>query len=139
MTPRRTRAWLGVAVIGVALVVSGTNVVAVTGHGPSSSFGTATNGSITVDVSLNAAATADGRTVTGPPRIDPSLDGPPTDPDSDGNYEDLNGNGRTDFDDVVVLFEYIDDPAVTDHVSVYDFNMNGRVDYDDIITLFEEV
>jgi len=29
----------------------------------------------------------------------------PTDPDGDGLYEDLNGNGRIDFNDIVTQFE----------------------------------
>lgn len=74
-----------------------------------------------------------------PPQIDPSLAGPPTDPDGDGQFEDLNGNGGFDFDDIVVLFEHILDPAVTDHVEAYDFNNNNRIDFDDIVALFKEI
>jgi PKD repeat protein len=64
--------------------------------------------------------------------------GPPTDPDNDGLYEDLNGNGQVDFDDIVTLFESAGDPAVQDNSDRYDFNGNGRFDFDDIVTLFEE-
>ncbi|WP_435065511.1 right-handed parallel beta-helix repeat-containing protein [Halobaculum sp. EA56] len=63
----------------------------------------------------------------------------PTDPDGDGRFEDLNGNGRVDFDDVVVLFRNLANPAVTDNVDAYDFNDNGRIDYNDIVTLFGEL
>lgn len=29
----------------------------------------------------------------------------PTDPDNDGLYEDINGNGRKDFNDIIMLFQ----------------------------------
>jgi PKD repeat protein len=32
---------------------------------------------------------------------------PPTDPDGDGVFEDVNGNGQLDFDDIVELFQEI--------------------------------
>ncbi|WP_440990241.1 thermonuclease family protein [Haloarchaeobius baliensis] len=63
----------------------------------------------------------------------------PTDPDDDGVYEDLNGNGQLDFEDVVVFFEHREEDAIQDYVDSYDFNDNGRVDFDDITTLFEEI
>jgi len=63
----------------------------------------------------------------------------PTDPDGDGEYEDLNGNGRLDSEDVVLLFQNKDSEAVTDNADAYDFNDNGRIDFDDINELFEEL
>jgi protocatechuate 3,4-dioxygenase beta subunit len=65
--------------------------------------------------------------------------GVPTDPDGDGQFEDMDGNGRLGFNDVVVYFEHIFDDSVQDHAAAYDFNGNGRVDFDDIVKLFEEV
>lgn len=57
--------------------------------------------------------------------------------DGDGLYEDLNGNGRLDFDDVTTLFEYIDilggHPLVA---ACFDFNRNGRLDFADVVALF---
>jgi PKD repeat protein len=57
--------------------------------------------------------------------------------DGDGLYEDLNGNGRLDFDDVTTLFEYIDilggHPLVA---ACFDFNHNGRLDFADVVALF---
>ena len=57
--------------------------------------------------------------------------------DGDGLYEDLNGNGRLDFDDVTTLFENIDilggHPLVA---SCFDFNRNGRLDFADVVALF---
>ncbi|WP_435065509.1 CARDB domain-containing protein [Halobaculum sp. EA56] len=63
----------------------------------------------------------------------------PTDPDLDGRLEDVNGNGRVEFDDVVELLENLNDPAVTEHPAAFDFNGNGRLDYDDVVTLFRDV
>jgi parallel beta-helix repeat protein len=63
----------------------------------------------------------------------------PTDPDEDGIYEDINGNCRKDFNDVVLFFNYLE--WVPDHepITSFDFNGNGRIDFNDIIKLFEEL
>lgn len=62
----------------------------------------------------------------------------PTDPDGDGEYEDMNGNGETDFDDMVTYFNDMDEPYIRNNVSKYDFNANGGIDFDDLIELFEQ-
>jgi PKD repeat protein len=71
----------------------------------------------------------------------PTLTQAPTDPDRDGLYEDINGNGEIDYDDIVEFFWNMD--WVTGNTAVgiipYDFNGNGYLDYDDIVLLFEEV
>ncbi|WP_435345941.1 hypothetical protein [Haloarchaeobius sp. HRN-SO-5] len=64
--------------------------------------------------------------------------GTPTDPDGDGDYEDVNGNGRLDFDDVVVLSNNLDATTITDYTNAFDFNSNGQIDPDDVTTLFDE-
>ncbi|WP_435065508.1 dockerin type I domain-containing protein [Halobaculum sp. EA56] len=76
-------------------------------------------------------------TVGAPPAV--VDDARPTDPDGDGRFEDLNGNGRVDFNDVVVMFQRFDDPDVSEYPAAYDFNGNGRVDFDDVVTLFEQL
>ena len=63
----------------------------------------------------------------------------PTDPDGDGRYEDVNGNGQVDYDDVVVLFTEKETGAVQNHPDAYDFNDNSGVDFDDIVDLAGEV
>jgi mannan endo-1,4-beta-mannosidase len=63
----------------------------------------------------------------------------PTDPDGDGTYEDLNGNGEIDFDDSVVYFENMDSAAMTDHASAYDYNANNEIDYSDLVELMKEI
>jgi PKD repeat protein len=65
----------------------------------------------------------------------------PLDPDHDGRYEDINGNGRLDFHDVVTLYQNMQ--WVRDNTEVgtdpFDFNGNGRLDYDDVVLLYYEV
>jgi len=60
----------------------------------------------------------------------------PTDPNSDGMYEDLNGNGRVDFNDVVLFFNNLEWISVQDGFGYFDFNRNGRIDFDDVVRLF---
>jgi PKD repeat protein len=64
---------------------------------------------------------------------------PPTDPDGDCIYEDLNGNGRLDFADVVLYFNQMEWIAVYEPVSAFDLNGNGRIDFADIVKLFGEI
>ena len=62
----------------------------------------------------------------------------PTDPDGDYLVEDINGNGRLDFDDVVAYYqnmEWIRQQADVG-ITPYDFNHNGRIDYDDLVLLY---
>ena len=65
----------------------------------------------------------------------------PTDPDGDDLYEDTNGNGWLDYDDVVIYYENMQ--WIRDQLDVgiepYDYNGNGRIDYDDVVLLYEEV
>jgi secreted PhoX family phosphatase len=84
--------------------------------------------------------TRSGLVVTGPSAIDSVGGGDaPTDPDNDGLYEDVNGNGRMDYDDIVLLFEQFDSDAVRMNEAAYDFNENGKLDYDDVVELYEEI
>ena len=92
-------------------------------------------------------ATVDGQTVSAiieisggaPPTVLPGLINPPTDPDGDGIYEDLNGNGRLDFADVVLYFNQMTWIAANEPVSAFDLNGNGRIDFADIVALFNEI
>ena len=63
----------------------------------------------------------------------------PGDPDGDGLFEDINGNGRIDFNDVVLFFNYLEWVAGNEQISNFDFNGNGRIDFNDIVKLFEEL
>ena len=66
---------------------------------------------------------------------------PPTDPDGDGIYEDLNGNVKIDFDDVVKYFKYVEwmRSHYASKKNFVDINKNGKIDFDDIVELFKEV
>jgi beta propeller repeat protein len=69
----------------------------------------------------------------------PSQSNPPTDPNHDGLYEDLNANNRKDFNDVVLMFNQMQWIAANEPVSAFDFNGNGRIDFNDIVKLFGEI
>ena len=56
-----------------------------------------------------------------------------------GYGEDLNGNGRRDFDDIVLLFENLDTPIIEDVAPLFDLNQSGGVDFDDVFLLFEQL
>jgi len=60
---------------------------------------------------------------------------PPTDPDADGIYEDVTGDGRVDDEDVRALSDRVGNESVTDDAVAFDGNCNGRVDYDDVVRL----
>ncbi len=78
-----------------------------------------------------------GVVAVGPP---PLRDGQaPADLDGDGHYEDANGNGRLDYDDIALLFEHMESDAVQLNEAAYDFNENGEMDYDDVVDLYEEL
>jgi len=63
----------------------------------------------------------------------------PTDPDGDGLYEDLNGNGEAGFNDVVWFFKQIDWIAENEPVSAFDFSGNGEIGFEDIVRLFKKI
>ena len=61
---------------------------------------------------------------------------PPTDTDGDGLYDDVNGNGRKDFADVVLYFNQMAWIAADEPTGAFDFNANGRIDFADVVVLF---
>ena len=63
----------------------------------------------------------------------------PTDTDADGVYDDVNGNGRKDFADVVLFFNQMVWIAGNAPVSLFDFNTNGRIDFADVVFLFSHL
>jgi hypothetical protein len=60
----------------------------------------------------------------------------PLDGDGDGRYEDLNGNGRRDFEDLVLLFNRMDWITANEPIAAFDYNGNGRIDFADVLWLF---
>ncbi|WP_152040741.1 alkaline phosphatase PhoX [Salinigranum salinum] len=101
------------------------------------------------DVDTSASLDDDaGNSIEVEPRSGVAMVGPssigssaasPTDPDGDGLYEDINGNGRVDYDDVALLFNNLESQSVTSNARAFDFNENDKLDYDDIVSLYEEV
>ena len=69
----------------------------------------------------------------------PEQSAPPTDPNREHLYKDLNGNGVIDFNDVVLYFNKMDWISEKEPVSAFDFNKNGRVDFNDIVLLFNQL
>ena len=64
---------------------------------------------------------------------------PPTDPDFDGDFEDVNGNQRRDFADVVMVFNQLNWITTNEPVVRFDFNGNGRMDFADVVLLFNTI
>ncbi|GAB3020362.1 NosD domain-containing protein [Natronobiforma cellulositropha] len=57
----------------------------------------------------------------------------------DGLHEDVTGDGRVGFNDVVTFFEQLDEPAVAGNPDAFDFSGNGQVGFTDVVALFERL
>jgi PKD repeat protein len=60
----------------------------------------------------------------------------PTDMNNDGLYEDINGNGRLDFADVVLYYNNMAWITQSGLVAYLDYNRNGRIDFNDVVKLY---
>ncbi|MFP3953523.1 MAG: dockerin type I domain-containing protein [Candidatus Acetothermia bacterium] len=56
---------------------------------------------------------------------------PPTDPDDDGLYEDIDGNGKLEPIDAIIFSFNYDSPPVRDNARAFDFNLDGVVNMAD--------
>ncbi|MEN6342839.1 MAG: YiiX/YebB-like N1pC/P60 family cysteine hydrolase [Methanospirillum sp.] len=63
----------------------------------------------------------------------------PTDLNGDGLYDDVNGNSRPDFADVVLYFNQMTWIAGNEPVVAFDCNANGRIDFADVVWLFNNL
>ena len=63
----------------------------------------------------------------------------PTDTDSDRLYDDVNGNGRTDFADVVLFFNQMTWIVANEPLAAFDYNGTGRIDFADVVWLFNNL
>ena len=63
-------------------------------------------------------------------------DDAPTDPDGDGKYEDVNGDGSVNVLDAQAIFSNTADPVVQNNVDAFDFNDDGEVNVLDAQALF---
>jgi len=69
----------------------------------------------------------------------PGFTYPPTDPDEDGLYEDLNGNGRKDFSDIQVFYANLSWIGANEPIDLFDFNRNARIDFSDLQMLYTDM
>ena len=86
---------------------------------------------------LNASSTLD-RVAPVLPAF-PGAAGPPTDTNADALYDDVNGNGRKDFADVVLYFNQMTWIAANEPVAAFDYNGNSRIDFADVVWLFNHL
>ncbi|ACL17935.1 carbohydrate-binding protein [Methanosphaerula palustris] len=63
----------------------------------------------------------------------------PRDLNSDGLYEDLNGDGSLNFNDVVLFFNQMDWITENEPINTFDFNRDGQIDFNDIVLLFNQL
>jgi PKD repeat protein len=73
------------------------------------------------------------------PIPDPSVVGPPTDPDGDQLYCDLNGDGEIDFVDVYLYFKHMWYIENYEPIVLFDYNGDGNIDFADLVWLFNKV
>jgi PKD repeat protein len=69
----------------------------------------------------------------------PGYTNPSTDPDNDGLYEDINGNGIQDFDDVVAYYDNMDWLEYNAQKALFDYNKNSLIDFDDVVKLYDKL
>ena len=69
----------------------------------------------------------------------PDGTGIPTDTNTDEKYDDVNGNGRKDFADVVLFFNRMSWIAGNEPITQFDCNGNGRIDFADVVWLFNHL
>ncbi|HWQ67863.1 MAG TPA: dockerin type I domain-containing protein [Methanospirillum sp.] len=77
--------------------------------------------------------------ITSPLIFDTAILASMTDPDQDGRYEDINGNGRLDMQDLVRLFDNLEEISKSSVSERFDYNSNGRVDFADLILIFRKI
>src|SRR5665647_3449668 len=56
-----------------------------------------------------------------------------------GKFDDVNGNGRKDFADVVLYFNQMDWIGRNEPVEGFDYNGNRRIDFADVVWLFNNL
>jgi PKD repeat protein len=66
----------------------------------------------------------------------PNCTNPPTDLNNDKLYEDINGNGQLDFDDVVAYLDTLEWIRQKGLTTNFDFDNSGSIDYNDVVKLY---
>jgi PKD repeat protein len=72
-------------------------------------------------------------------KLDSQYEGPPQDLDGDGLYEDVNGNGEVNLNDVQALFVNRDSAVIQENGALFDFNGNGEFNNVDIQKFFTTI
>jgi len=105
----------------------------------------ATAGTYTVNLTATNDGGSDSEeknsyiTVTNSIATLPGQTSPPTDPDNDGLYEDMSGNGKAGYTDVVLFFKNIEWIKANEPIAAFDFNGSGGIGFQDIVVLFKEL
>ncbi|MFC6943243.1 PQQ-binding-like beta-propeller repeat protein [Salinirubellus sp. GCM10025818] len=94
-----------------------------------------------IQVADNASMTATRTTTVTVDSISDSLDvngdgRPARDPDGDGLYEDVNGDGSVNVGDAQAIFANNEAPVVQNNLEAFDFNGDGSVNVGDAQALF---
>jgi hypothetical protein len=83
-----------------------------------------------------------GVTIAGPSALD-GFDNPPLDPDGDGVFEDLDGDGQITLQDVQLYYDEVlnkrNSAYVQDNVKYFDKNGDERISLGDLQQIFEQV
>jgi hypothetical protein len=77
--------------------------------------------------------------ITSPLQIDIAILSTMKDTDSDGLFEDINGNGHLDLQDLVLLFKNFEGLSKSSYSSRFDYNRNGKMDLADLIKAFRDI
>jgi PKD repeat protein len=62
----------------------------------------------------------------------------PTDIDSDGKYEDLNGDGKFDLTDVGLYSRYYSTLQRNGQIALFDYTGDGKIDYRDVLRIVQK-
>ena len=91
-------------------------------------------GTVMYDNEMGAGVTADPTTALGGGSIVVHRE-------SNGKYEDVNGNGRKDFADIMLYFNQMASNTENGpfYASDFDYNGNGRIDFADVVWLFNNL
>ena len=91
----------------------------------------------------NVSATVEEKTPTVTPTPNVAVvsggSGAPTSTAHNGKYDDVNGNGRKDFADVVLFFNQVSWIAANEPIAAFDYIGNGRIDFADVVWLFNNL
>ncbi|WP_049928118.1 dockerin type I domain-containing protein [Halopiger goleimassiliensis] len=61
------------------------------------------------------------------------------DPDGDGRYDDVTGDGLTNHEDVEAFYEHLDADGVQENPDAFDFDEDGHVSYADVLELLDDL